>query len=130
VDHKQLLRRYLEDIWQHRRLDALDDYIAADYVQHGKHAAPGREGLRRFFALLDVAFTNMRYSIDDVIADGDRVCWRFTIHAVHAGEFLGTPASGKHVTMTGISIFRVENGKFVEHWGEQDMLGFLQQVKP
>ena len=128
-DNKALVRGYLEDVWKKHDLDALDRYLAADYVQHSKHAAPGRDGVKVFFRALWAAFTEQSFSIDDVIAEGDKAVWRWTMRARHTGPFLGVPATGKPITATGISIVRITGGRFVEHWGEQDTAGLLEQLR-
>jgi steroid delta-isomerase-like uncharacterized protein len=127
-DAKSIVRAYLRDVWEKRDLGAVDDYIAASYVQHSKHAAPGRDGVKAFFTALWAAFSEPVFEIGDVLADGDRACWRWQMRARHTGPFQNIPATGKSVTVSGISIVRIEDGKFVEHWGEQDMLGLLQQL--
>jgi steroid delta-isomerase-like uncharacterized protein len=128
-ENKALVRGYLEDVWVKHELGALDRYVAEDYVQHSRHATPGREGLKGFFKALWGAFTEQSFSIDDLIAEGDRVVWRWTMRARHAGPFLGVAATGRTITATGISIFRVAGGRFVEHWGEQDTAGLLEQLR-
>jgi predicted ester cyclase len=128
-DTKSIVRAYLRDVWEKRNLGAIDDYIAGSYVQHGKHAPPGREGVKAFFTALWGAFSEPVYEIGDVLADGDRVCWRWEMRARHTGAFQNIPATGKSITVSGISIVRIEDGKFVEHWGEQDMLGLMQQLR-
>ena len=71
-DIKDLVRAHLEDVWKNHQLEALDRYIADDHVQHSKHATPGREGLKAFFKGLWAAFSEQSFSIDDLIAEGDR----------------------------------------------------------
>jgi predicted ester cyclase len=75
------------------------------------------------------AFSEPVYEIGDVLADGNRACWRWEMRARHTGVFQNISATGKSVTVSGISIVRIEDGKFVEHWGEQDMLGLMQQLR-
>jgi steroid delta-isomerase-like uncharacterized protein len=128
-ENKSLVRAYLEDVWKKHDLDAVDRYLAADYVQHSKHAAPGREGVKVFFQALWGAFTEQSFSIDDVIAEGDKAVWRWTMRARHSGPFLGIPATGRTITATGISIVRIAGGRFVEHWGEQDTAGLMAQLR-
>jgi predicted ester cyclase len=128
-EYKSLVRAYLQDVWVRHDLGAIDRYLAADYVQHSKHAAPGREGVKTFFAALWGAFSEQSFSIDDVIAEGDKVVWRWTMRARHSGPFLGMAATGRTVTATGISIVRIAGGRFVEHWGEQDNAGLMQQLR-
>lgn len=128
-ENKALVTAYLEDVWKKHDLDALDRYLAADYVQHSKHAAAGREGVKQFFRALWAAFTEQRFSIDDIIAEGDRAVWRWTMRARHSGPFLNMPATGKTITTSGISIVRIAGGRFVEHWGEQDTAGLIEQLR-
>ena len=128
-ENKALVRSYFEDVYVKRDLDAIDRYLAHDYVQHSKHAAPGREGVKTFFRGLWEAFSEAGHTIEDVIAEGDKVVWRWTMRARHTGAFYGIPATGKTITATGISIVRVAGGRFVEHWGEQDTAGLMQQLR-
>ena len=127
--NKDLVTAYLKHVWIDHELDAIDRYMAADYVQHSKHAAAGRDGLKAFFTGLWAAFTEQTFSIDDVIAEGDKVVWRWTMRARHTGPFNGIGATGRTVTTTGISIIRVAGGRFVEHWGEQDTMGLVEQLR-
>jgi predicted ester cyclase len=74
------------------------------------------------------AFPDMHYTVEDLIAEGDKVVCRWTVRATHQGEFMGVPATGKVVTWTGISITRFAGGKDVEDWESFDMLGLMQQL--
>ncbi len=129
AENKSLVRAYLEDVWGKRDLGAIDRYLAPDYVQHSGHAAPGRDGVKVFFKGLWAAFSDQTHSIDDVIAEGDKVVWRWTVRARHTGPLYGIAATGKSITATGISIVRIAGGRFVEHWGEQDTAGLIQQLR-
>jgi steroid delta-isomerase-like uncharacterized protein len=74
------------------------------------------------------AFTDIRFSIDDEIAAGDRVVIRWTFHAIHTGEFHGAPATGETVTMEGVAIYRVVDGQIVHHWAYGDYVALFQQL--
>ena len=74
------------------------------------------------------AFPDGRTTTDDLVAEGDKVVERFTFVGTQKGDFMGIPASGKQVRVTGMSIFRIANGKIVEHWGENDAMGLLMQL--
>jgi steroid delta-isomerase-like uncharacterized protein len=128
-DNKSLVRAYLDDVYVNHDLAAIDRYLAPDYIQHSKHAAPGREGVKAFFTALWQAFTEQTFEVDDVIAEGDKAVWRWTMQARHTGVFYGVPATGKMITATGISIVRIAGGRFVEHWGEQDTAGLMAQLR-
>jgi steroid delta-isomerase-like uncharacterized protein len=129
ADNKSLVRAYLRDVYVSHDMAAIDRYLAPDYVQHSNHAAPGREGVKAFFTSLWQAFTEQTFSIDDLIAEGDKIVWRWTMHARHTGPFYGIPATGRTITATGISIVRIAAGRFVEHWGEQDTAGLMAQLR-
>jgi len=126
--NKATVRRYLEAAWNQGDLALVDELIAPTFTQHLPNVAPGRAGIKQFFGMIRTAFPDARMTIEDLIAEGDRVVWRFTIHATHTGPFQGIPATGKAVTITGMSIVRMVDGQIVEHWGQQDNLGLLQQL--
>jgi steroid delta-isomerase-like uncharacterized protein len=126
--HKALVRRFIDSVWNQGDLTLIDDLIVPDYIQHAAGVPPGREGVKQFFALLRAAFPDIRNTIEDMIAEGDKVAWRSTIRGTHTGTFRGIPPTGKLITITAINILRLANGQFVENWGEQDNLGLLQQL--
>jgi predicted ester cyclase len=83
-----------------------------------------KQGLTRAQA----AFSDISITVEDQIAEGDKVVSRWTIRGTHKGEYMGIAPTGKQVTITGISIYRIEKGKIVEDWANSDMLGMLQQL--
>jgi predicted ester cyclase len=74
------------------------------------------------------AFPDGHVTTEDLVAEGDKVVERFSFRGTNIGPFLGAPATGKQVITTGVAIFRIANGKIVEHWGENDALGVMQQL--
>jgi predicted ester cyclase len=74
------------------------------------------------------AFEGLNVTIEDMVAEGDKVAARFTAHGIHKGVFMGLPPTGMHITMTGIEIFRIENDKIAEFWGEANLIGLMQQL--
>jgi steroid delta-isomerase-like uncharacterized protein len=88
----------------------------------------GREGIKQFYATLRAAFPDIHFTIEDQIAEGDRVVTRWTARATHTGEYQGIPPTGKQFSLTGIDIDRIANGKVVECWPIADELGVLQQL--
>ncbi len=86
------------------------------------------DGHRQYSQVMLAAFPNLDRRIDDLVAEGDRVVARWSARGVHEGEFMGSPPSGNMVTSSGITIFRIADGRVVEEWAESDMLGLLQQV--
>ena len=128
AENKAIVRRYLDSVWNERNRAVIDEVIAPSFIQHIANVPPGPGGVKGFFAMIDSAFPDARMMVEDLIAEGDRVVWRFTIHATHTGLFQGIAPTGRSVTITGMNIARMEDGKIVENWGEQDNLGLLQQL--
>lgn len=90
--------------------------------------APGIEGAKQAFEIALAAFSDFRHVIEEQLVDGDKVITRVTGHGRHTGEFLGIAPTGKEVTMPGVAIHRIADGKLVEHWGQVDALGLLIQL--
>jgi steroid delta-isomerase-like uncharacterized protein len=116
------------DTLNSRDVESFDDYIADDYVNHNPFAAPGRAGVKAFFAGFLDAFPDLRVTVEDARADGDTVVGRYTYRGTHHGTFLGIPATGHALTMRSIDIWRVRDGLFVEHWDELNTLEVFQQL--
>ncbi len=119
------------EIWNHDKdLSVIDEIVDPNFVSHSAPPglAPGIEGVRQWAALFRQAFPDIWSTADDVIVEGDRVVERFTSGGTHKGEFFGIPSTGVSGSITGINIFRVANGKIVEHWGNSDDLGLMQKL--
>ena len=128
--NKALVRRWLAEM-DKRNLHIVDELVAVDYIDHNPpipDLAPGREGVKQANALLLTAFPDASHTIEDQIAEGDKVVTRWTATGTNQGTLMGIPPSGKRVTITGISITRIANGKAVEDWVNFDTLGMLQQI--
>ena len=128
--NKDLARRWLEEVWGKGNVATVDELAGADFVWHW--APPGlsadREGYKQFVRMECDAFADVSCATEDVVAEGDKVAGRWTWRGTHKGEFMGVAPTGKQVTLTGICINRVVDGKIVEEWGEMDMLGLMQQL--
>ncbi|MFG1602996.1 ester cyclase [Actinoplanes sp. NPDC049265] len=108
--------------------DLVDQFIAADYINHNDFVADGPEANRQFWAAFFTGLPDVRVTMEDLIVSGDRVVGRFTYRGTHTGDLLGIPASGAAVEMRSIDIWRVADGKFVEHWDELNLMQMFQQV--
>ncbi|MDX1687755.1 MAG: ester cyclase [Candidatus Promineifilaceae bacterium] len=126
--NKQMVRQAFEAIWNEGDFSVFDARFSADYVGHTSDELEGLEDAKRFVAAMRRAFPDFDYTVEDEIAEEDKVVNRWVVRATHQGEFQGIPATGKQVTITGISIYRVVDGKLVEGWTNADMLGLLQQL--
>jgi steroid delta-isomerase-like uncharacterized protein len=129
--NKELVRRFYEEVWNVGNIAKLEEFVAADFVERspmGPELAPGLEGVKQFFTMMLSAFSDMHGTPEDMIAEGDKVVTRYTATFTHSGEFMGIPATGKRITITGIEIFRIAGGKMVERWESFDQLGMMQQL--
>ena len=130
--NKAIARRFLEEVFGQGKLAVADEIVAPDHVDHGPGALPGMppgpEGSKRLVTVYRNAFPDVHFTIDEQIAEGDKVVTRWTGHGTHKGELAGIPATGKSATVTGIGVDRVVNGKIVESWGIFDQFGMMQQL--
>ena len=129
-ENKALVRRWFAEIDKGNE-HIVDELVAIDYIDHNPplpDMAPGREGVKQANTLLRVAFPDVRHTIEDQIAEGDKVVTRITARATFQGEILGIPPTGERITMEGISIHRIAGSQFVEHWAVADNLGLYQQL--
>ena len=129
-ENKTIELRFFEEVVNKGNLAVLDEIVAPDFVSHGgpPELPPGREGYKQFFATAHSAFPDFHSTLEDMIAEGDKVVERFTARGTHRGEWMGIPPTGKQMTVTGIGIHRISDGKIVEDWTSMDMLGALQQI--
>lgn len=128
-ENRALVRRFVEEVQGQHNLAALDELFSPDFVDHsGPPDLQGLEGARRFFTMMFAAFPDMHFTIRQQIAEGDKVLTYKTFHGTHLGPFMGTPATGKSVTIDVMDILTVRDGKITEHWTVSDMLGMLQQI--
>jgi steroid delta-isomerase-like uncharacterized protein len=118
----------IEDVAQ--RLVALDEVLAPDAKIHlpGNGGPMNPDEYKGFLAQFYRAFPDLQVTIEDEISEGDKMTARWTIRGEHRGDFQGLPATGKPVTLTGIAIWRIVDGKTVEEWVEWDALGLMQQL--
>jgi len=128
-DNKALVRRYRE-AHNTNDLAALDDIVAVDIISHAKLPGlpSGLEGGKMAHQVFMAAFPDGRATSEDLVAEGDKVVERFSFRGTNTGSLFGAPPTGKQVTSSGMSVFRIANGKIVEHWGENDALGTFQQL--
>ena len=128
-DNKANARRFYEEVWNQRNLAITDELSAINFVDQSlQPPVHGLEGLKRFISMYLTAFPDIHFTIEDLISEGDKVVVRYTATGTHQGELMGIAPTGKHATVTGISINRFENGKVVESWSNFDALGMLQQL--
>jgi steroid delta-isomerase-like uncharacterized protein len=122
-DNKPLVRRYFAEILNKGNMAAIGDFIAPTYVGHvpGVPDVKGPDGLAQRLTALRTAFPDLSETIEDIIAEGDKVVTRNTLRGTHRGEFMGIAPTGKQVTWTTMGILRITNGKFEESWIMSDL---------
>ncbi len=126
----KVIEQYSEEVLNKGNLDAVDELLADDYVHHTPPPGmePTREGFKGFVTSAHSGLHDLTLTTDDIIAKGDKVVQRWTNTAVHKGEFMGVPASGKPVEFSGISIYTVKDGQIVEDWTHFDTMTLMQQI--
>jgi predicted ester cyclase len=130
VDAKLIVRRLYEEPWK-GNMDVIDEYVAPGYIGHDP-AEPepirGPAGVKANIEKYLAGFPGGRITVDEQIAEGDRVATRWTGRGTHAGEIAGIAPTGKEVTVSGLTLSRLEGGLVVEEWTTWDTLGMLVQI--
>ena len=130
-DNKMLVRRMIEQLWNQRNLAIADELAAPNFVSHDP-ASPdfgrGPEALKRMVKHYTEAFPDTRFTIDEMISEGDRVVARWSVTGTHQGRLGDIPPTNRQVTVTGVDIARVSGGKVQEVWTSWDALGMMRQL--
>ncbi|MDQ3044604.1 MAG: ester cyclase [Chloroflexota bacterium] len=129
--NKAAFRRIPEDIFNTGNVELADALFAADYVEHittPPGTPTGVAGFKAYVTMVRAAFPDLHLTVETELAEGDMVAGHITVSGTHQGEFMGIPATGAHATWTETHIGRYENGKLVEHWGNGDDFGMMQQL--
>lgn len=130
-ENKMIARRFNEAIqsyWRDGSFDALEVLVAPDFVHHGPGLPPDLAGLKQMLPAFRTAFPDLEITIEEIMAERDKVFDRATWRATHQGELMGIPPTGKQVTVQEMHIGRIADGKVVERWFEWDALGMMQQL--
>ena len=129
-ENKASATRFIDEVINKGNVSVIDELSGANFVDH--QAPPGVpptvDGIKGYITMFRAAFPDLHYTLEDSIAEGDRVVQRTTAHGTMKGDFMGMPASGKSATWSEIHITRYDNGKAVEHWAVVDQLGMLAQL--
>ena len=108
-ENEALVRRYFKEAWVKRNLAAVDEFMVPDYVEHQipDGRLPSRHSLKQLLGMYYKAFPDMKSVLHDILAQGDRVTYRWSVSATHLGDWLGIPPTGNHMRATGITIYRI-----------------------
>ena len=128
-ENKAVVRRVIEEAWNKGDLAVADEVIDTNFVFHAAgQEFKGPEGLKQAVTIYRTAFPDFHITIDDMVAEGDKVASRFTVRGTHKGDLMGIVPTGKQVTITGTVFNRFVGGKEVEARASMDQLGMLQQM--
>jgi len=129
-ENKQLVRRMEDEIFNKRNLAAIDEFISADYVLRTapEGMASDREAVRAAMSAYVGAFSDLRISIEKLVAEDDVVVGVFTFTGTQDGELFGLPPTGKKISARQIAVYRIADGQVVEEWEVSDQLGLMQQL--
>jgi steroid delta-isomerase-like uncharacterized protein len=128
-ENKRLVKRFVDEVFGQGQLESIDELVAPDFVSHTfRFTDDGRAKLRAATERVHASLTDVDFAVEDLIAEDDRVAVRLTSTATVVDEFMGVPAAGKTYSIGEIHVFRVADGRIVEHWHQHDALGLMKQL--
>jgi steroid delta-isomerase-like uncharacterized protein len=129
-ENKAVVRRINDELISQGKTEVADELFAPTFVDHSAFPGvpPTREGVKQLFTMFRAAFPDLHVTIQDQVAEGDKVVTRNTFHGTQHGDLMGIPPSGKQVSFGAIDILRVVDGRAVDHWTVVDQLGLMQQL--
>ncbi len=129
-ENKAIIRRSVEEFWNKGNIAAIDEFYASNYVGHdpSKLHAGNLEEFKGSAMAVFAGFPDLQVTIEDMVAEGDRVVKHWTARGTHQGEFMGIAPTGKQITITGMDIYRIAGNKIEECWSNSDSLGMMQQL--
>ena len=129
ADTREVIHRFNEDVFGKGNVEIIDELVTEDYVDHtGPEGPMDREGLKQFVQLVHSAGSDWEVDVEHVLVEGDQVAWRWRMRGRHTGEFMGVPASGNDIEITGNDIAVMRGDRIAEQWGEMDMLDLMTQM--
>jgi len=131
IDNKQIARRLMDECWSQGKLDSVRELVADNCRNHDPvfpNLSPGAQGLRNHIETCRAGFPDLTFSIDDTIAERDEVVLHWTARGTHKAPFLGMQPTNRNATVSGTSIFRIENSKVVEQWADWNLMSLLEQL--
>ena len=130
-ENKELVRRIYDELWNERKLEVAEELIAQDAVNYDTGLLPqpfGPEEMKDTVRMVTAGFPDNRHEVVEMIAEGDKVVVRCTLTGTHEGEFMGIPPTGRSIEVSEIHVYRLEDGKAVEHRVGRDDLGAMRQL--
>ena len=130
-ENKELVRRIYDELWNERKLEVAEELIAQDAVNYDTGLLPqpfGPEEMKGTVRMVTAGFPDNRHEVEEMIAEGDKVVVRCTLTGTHEGEFMGIAPTGRSIEVSEIHVYRLEDGKAVEHRVGRDDLGAMRQL--
>jgi steroid delta-isomerase-like uncharacterized protein len=130
-ENKATYRRYIQEIFNEGRLDQLGELLTPDYAYRDAPPGtpPGLEAIRQVVTMFRAAFPDLEITIEDQIAEGDKVCSRAVTRGTHRGAIFGIPPTGRSIAMRGMTIVRLVHGRIAESWVSNDVMGLMNQLR-
>ena len=127
--NKELLRRFYKEVYVNWNMAFADDVLSPQFISHDwpEDGPTGPKAFRKYYSAIRSAVADARYEVDDVIGEGDKVVVRWRLLGAHKGAFRGIAPTGRPITLKGIAIYRVANGKLMERWVVSDLYGALEE---
>jgi steroid delta-isomerase-like uncharacterized protein len=131
MENKAIVRRLYEEVWNKRRVELVDELMSPSHAMHDNHlpdSGVGPEAYKRNVARFVTSFPDLRFNVEDMLAENDKVAVGWTISGTHKGEFRGISPTGKKVSIEGITIHHIADGKIMDSYANADYLGLMQQL--
>jgi steroid delta-isomerase-like uncharacterized protein len=130
ADYKAMAQQWYSEVMNEGNEDLIDELCAENFVDHDPlpGTGPDRQGIHDFVKLVRSAFPDLQTTVDEIIAEGDRIAVRSTFRGTHEGDFMGIPATGKKVEVSNYDFVRFENDQAAEHWGTIDSAALMEQL--
>ena len=131
TDNRQIVQRFIDECWNQGNLNTVMELVANDCRYHDPvfpSLTSGAENIKNHIQTCRSGFPDLRFTIDDTIAERNEVVIHWTGAGTHKGQFLGMPATNKRASVTGTSIFRIEGGKIVEEWANWNLMSMMEQL--
>jgi steroid delta-isomerase-like uncharacterized protein len=130
-NNKASVARFSEELWNLKNYDIFDELCTPEFVAHDlpSSVSPNKDGFKGVAMMIHNAFPDAHLTVEDTIADKDKVVLRWNLTATHQGEFMGIPATNRKVSWSGITIYRIAGAKVVEWWNKSDLSAVPQQLK-
>jgi predicted ester cyclase len=128
--NKAVYRRFIREVFNEGGLETLEEVLSPSYICRDAPPGtpPGPEGIKEIVSMFRAGFPDLGITIDEQVAEGDLVCSRATLRGTHPGVLFGIPGTGKAVTMPGLTMVRIIDGRLVESWVKNDVMGLMSQL--